>query len=275
MKEQHKVILSVFTFLILLTTVATLVILGILQSWAIYIGSLGWIAHGIFFLLFVMTALPFGWGYAMFLQVLGFIYGWQGAITAQICTLLSGIISFYISRHCLQNYATKKVKTFKPKRKKLIDAARTTLSKGQGSTLLFFSVIRMTPALAYGWINGLCGALTEMNITTYVTTLMVGHQLDIWLNIFLGKIAREANDSIQKNNAVVANVTVGNATTPKEESDIEGTMLIVQIILAIFLLIATTFWAQTLMKKIIEETEDVENIQEKEKKENEEDTENN
>ena len=274
MKEQHKVILSVFTFLILLTTVATLVILGILQSWAIYIGSLGWIAHGIFFLLFVMTALPFGWGYAMFLQVLGFIYGWQGAITAQICTLLSGIISFYISRHCLQNYATKKVKTFKPKRKKLIDAARTTLSKGQGSTLLFFSVIRMTPALAYGWINGLCGALTEMNITTYVTTLMVGHQLDIWLNIFLGKIAREANDAIQKNNAVVANVT-GNATTPKEESDIEGTMLIVQIILAIFLLIATTFWAQTLMKKIIEETEDVENIQEKEKKENEEDMENN
>ena len=265
MHETTKAKLSIFAFVLLLATIIVLIATGILKTWALQLGALGLSAHFIFFFLFLLTGQPFGWGYSMFTQICGFVFGWQGLITAECGTLVGGLLGFYTSKRCLKTWATKKIQQFPARSKRLVDAARRSLSQGQGS-FMFFTVIRMTPALTFGWVNGLCGGATEMPLYLYIATLVVGTQMDMILNIFIGTVAREANDAVDtaynvENAAENENLRQNNSVVTPSSSlasagstnQIEGVVLSVQIVLAFLLLIGTTWWSRYLLKKIVEQ----------------------
>jgi uncharacterized membrane protein YdjX (TVP38/TMEM64 family) len=258
MQEKIKIALSVVGFIILFTTIGVLVASGLLQSWAISIGQLGIWAHLIFVLFFFQTGLPFGWGYAMFIQIVGFVFGWFGLVTAEIGMLCGGIAGFFTSRYCLRNWALRKIETFPVERRRIVDEARNTLSQG-GRSVLFFSVIRNTPALTFGWVNGLCGALTDMSLSLYILTLILGTQADLCLNIFIGTVARElatynTADSKKAGNFTSTQNSTRNSTiisVAGNVQNLEQTVLTIQILLAVLLFVASTIWSRWLLKNMI------------------------
>ena len=99
-----------------------------------------------------------------------------------------------------------------------------------------FSVLRTTPALTFGWVNCLCGALTYMRMTYFLFTTIIGSQFDLVMNVYLGVLIRETSDAM-------------NSSTP-------NTVIIsVQIILSILLLITTTMWGRWLLHNLGQTTE--------------------
>jgi uncharacterized membrane protein YdjX (TVP38/TMEM64 family) len=254
-KDQMKTAGALLLFLLLLGTLGALIITGIFQEFSINIGKLGFIAHVIFLLFFIQAGCVFGWGYAVTVQILGYVFGWKGLITSEIGTFLGGVLGFVTSRYCLKQWSLTKIQALSEHKQQLITIARKQISNGRTS-IIFFSMIRMTPVLTFGFVNALCGALTEMNYTLYMFTLMVGHQMDIMVYTFVGLTLRQAMDLRGGAGGDGGGGGGGtNMTSPSSSmngsSDVEEISLIIRIVLAIFLLIGTTLWSRYLLKKII------------------------
>ena len=134
-----------------------------------------------------LSLFPLG-RYSVFIQTSGYVFGWVGLATSEVGTLLGGVVGFYLSRYWLKAWAQDKIKSFHPNHRKLITIARQSMSSGRGS-IFFFSSIRMTPALTFGWVNGLCGAMTEMKLGLYMWVLT------IFFSFFLLAAALDHTDS--------------------------------------------------------------------------------
>ena len=255
-KDQMKTAGALLLFLLLLATLGILTITGIFQEFSVNVGKLGVIAHVIFLLFFIQAGCVFGWGYAVTVQILGYVFGWKGLITSEIGTFMGGLLGFVTSRYCLKQWSLTKIQALSEHKQQLITIARKQISNGRTS-IVFFSMIRMTPVLTFGFVNALCGALTEMNYTLYMFTLMVGHQMDIIVYTFVGLTLRQAMDLRGGAGGDGGGGGGGgtNMTSPSSSmngsSDVEEISLIIRIVLAIFLLIGTTLWSRYLLKKII------------------------
>jgi uncharacterized membrane protein YdjX (TVP38/TMEM64 family) len=233
-----KQIVSLLGFIILIATTITLFSLGYIQEWALFVGNLHIWGHVIFILFFLVCGQPFGWGYVIFIQTAGFVYGWFGIITVEIGTILGALLGFLTSRYCLKQWSERKIDSFPESRRNIITAAQKAISKGTGSCL-FFTLLRTTPALTFGWVNCLCGALTNMSIYLFVSVTVIGTQFDIIMNIYLGIVIRELSS--------YSDLDDGTATY----------VMIVQIVLTVILLIGTTLWGRYFLKRVL--AEDVEN----------------
>lgn len=225
-------ICSTVVFLTLIGTMIALFSMGYLQTWAIAVGDLQMWGHCIFILFFIISGLPFGWGFTIFVQTTGFVYGWIGLITAEVGCLLGSIVGFVTSRYCLRKWSLRQIEKLPEAHQHHLTTARNAVSQGV-SPCLFFSALRTTPALTFGWVNSLC-ALTDMRLPYFLLTTIIGSQLDLVLNIYLGKLMRETSEVIGTNST---------STTTAE-------VLSIQIVLTILLLIGTTMWGRRLLNKI-------------------------
>jgi uncharacterized membrane protein YdjX (TVP38/TMEM64 family) len=256
-KEKIQTLGSILVFLILIGTLGTLIITGTFQEWSISISNLGVVAHVIFLLFFIQAGLVFGWGYAVTVQILGYVFGWYGIITSEIGTLIGGLVGFITSRYCLKQWSLKKINSFSANKKQIITIARKQMSNGTTS-IIFFSMIRMTPVLTFGFINAACGALTEMNYPLYIVTLMIGHQMDVIVYTFVGLTIREAVDIAGSGSGSGSGINSTNITSPSSSvSNVEEISLYIRIVLAIALLIGTTVWSHYLLKKIIKDNNQI------------------
>jgi uncharacterized membrane protein YdjX (TVP38/TMEM64 family) len=233
-----KQIVSLLGVIILIATTITLFTLGYIQEWALFVGNLHIWGHVIFILFFLVCGQPFGWGYVIFIQTAGFVYGWFGIITVEIGTILGALLGFLTSRYCLKQWSERKIDSFPESRRNIITAAQKAISKGTGSCL-FFTLLRTTPALTFGWVNCL-GALTEMPLWLFVISTFIGTQFDIIMNIYLGITIQELSSYSDVNDGTTMYV------------------MIIQIVLTVFLLIGTTFWGRYILKKVL--AENVENL---------------
>lgn len=248
-KDRIKTAGALLLFLLLIGTLGTLIITGVFQEFSINIGKLGFVAHVIFLLFFIQAGCVFGWGYAVTVQILGYVFGWKGLITSEIGTLIGGLLGFVTSRYCLKQWSLTKIRALSENKQQLITIARKQISQGRTS-VIFFSMIRMTPVLTFGFVNALCGALTEMNCTLYMFTLMIGHQMDIIVYTFVGLTLRQAVDIGGAGAGGGTNITSPSSSL-NSSSGVEEISIIIRIVLAIFLLIGTTLWSRYLLKKII------------------------
>ena len=258
--DRFPVFISVLCFLLVAGSIAALFLLGYLHTWALAVEKLPWIwGQLIFLLFFIESGQPFGWGCSLFQQLSGFIFGWPGLLTTEFGMIIAGTLGFLSSRYCLRKWALGKIHTFPPKTRKVVDAAQKTLSAGK-SSLLFFTSIRMTPALTYGWTNGICGAMTDMNIGLYLTTMVLGIQMSCVVQTYLGVVLRQFSDAVAKGDTDDPSVTTRNVSqqnisisTPSSGNikDVQTIVLIVQIIMAIILLIMSTLWSRHVFKKVL------------------------
>ena len=203
------------------------------------------------------------------IQTSGFIFGWYGLISAEIGTLLGGILGFYTSRYCCRDCVVRKTETFTSKTRRVVTAAREMLSKNDdGKVIIFFTALRVTPALTFGWCNGIAGALTDMNLCLLVLTLMLGNQMDLVVNHYLGLVLRQASNSAVAAAAAAAapspsgfSNTSAVAFSPSSADQVAANnasniALVIQISAAVLLLIGTSLWSHYVLVKVLQETDE-------------------
>lgn len=115
----------------------------------------------------------------------------------------------------------------------------------------------MTPALTFGWVNGLCGAMTDMKLGLYMLTLMMGNQVDLVLQTYIGITIREATDAAIEaslsetelteafNSSQVGGMGPSSSfNTQVDNSNLETVSLVLRIALATLLVIGSTLWSR-------------------------------
>jgi len=258
--EKGRLIASVLCYLLLLSIITALVISGILQTWALAVSDLGLLAHFIFICFYLVVGQPVGWGYSLIIQMSGFIFGWYGLISAEIGTLLGGVLGFYTSRYCCRDWAVRKTETFTSKTRRVVTAVREMLSKNDdGKVIIFFTALRVTPALTFGWCNGIAGALTDMNLCLLVLTLMLGNQMDLVLNHYLGLVLRQTSNAAAPSLSDFSNtsaVAFSPSSARQAANNASNIALVIQISAAVLLLFGTSLWSHYVLVKVLQETEE-------------------
>ena len=61
----------------------------------------------------------------------------------------------------MQQWVEAKIDRLTEKTQRIVQIAQAKISRGQGG-IFFFTLVRMTPLVTFGWANGIAGGLTEM-----------------------------------------------------------------------------------------------------------------
>ena len=245
----------VLLYFVILCAVATCVYLGYFAALGILIAELGVAGHALFLCLVALTGQPWMWGYAVTIQTSAFAYGWVSLVTMEIGSFLGATLGFIVSRRCLRRWVQARAAHFSGRTRRIVNISQTKVSKGKGG-VFFFSLMRMTPLVAFGWANGIAGGMTDMEWDVFVPMTLIGSQLDLILNSYIGVVFRELvdrTDSLENNgdtsslpssfdnSTVRNNVTSPSATGSLLGGDPIGTItLILQVALCVLLFVCST-----------------------------------
>ena len=113
-------------------------------------------AHFIFFGLFLYTGLFFGYGWSFFIISSGYTLGWSAVITANLGTVVGGIIGFVSSRRCMRSAVERKVKSFPGSWSRRIKFFTGEIERSTVAYLLVSGTMRNSNMLTFGMCNGMC-----------------------------------------------------------------------------------------------------------------------
>ncbi len=269
--------LLAFAYCALLGSIITLVATGHFQALALSIGEFGAWGHVLFAALVCFTGQPFAWGFSMVVQTAAFTYGWWALPTMEAGAILGAVLGFLSTRRCLRGWVVRKVAEFPEEQRELIEAAQQGASRGLRA-VVFFASVRLTPLLTFGWANAFAGALTDMGWGVFMSMTVIGIQVDLVLNTYIGTLVREVSDAaaaadeevmgsaaaaFNGGNNSSSNSTRGGAggasalqssTDASGDAETAGTIaLVFQVVFAVLLLIGTTLWSRALLRKILRE----------------------
>jgi len=234
----------IVTFLTLFFTVIVLTATGYLQMAAdmlkIHVGV--W-AHFIFFGLFLYTGLFFGYGWSFFIISSGYTLGWSAVITANLGTVVGGIIGFVSSRRCMRSAVERKVKSFPGSWSRRIKFFTGEIERSTVAYLLVSGTMRNSNMLTFGMCNAFDGAMTNVSLCACVLCLLVTSQHIIVLDVYIGTLVDDfANPTAG---------TSGNGTSisPEEEAA-RRTLLIVQIAIIVSFLVLVTCLARCRLRRL-------------------------
>ena len=123
----------------------------------------------------------------------------------------------------------------------------------------------MTPLVTFGWANGIAGGLTEMQWDVFIPMTLLGCQLDLILNTYIGISVREINDRIAASadgGGADEAQSLGNGTTgsnssasvsPSDEDPLTQILPLLQIALCILMFCCTTLYGRRVLKKLVQE----------------------
>jgi uncharacterized membrane protein YdjX (TVP38/TMEM64 family) len=227
-------------FVVAFTTVTYLAIAGYVERALAGLTDLGVTGHVIMVLLFVLTGLPFLSGYTVLLLVAGYMYGWAGSLaTCQIGTLLGALVGFWSTRRCGRGAMQRRVDALRGHRKELVRAFLESLAGRY--RVVFWMGLRLTPITAFGWINGLAGALTDISLAEHLIMTAVSVQPDVLVKTFAGASLRGLVDLTTSNQTL----TEASATHPANV-----TQFIVQLVLSGVLVLGSACWGHMIMRAV-------------------------
>ena len=113
-------------------------------------------AHAIFFGLFLYTGLFFGYGWSFFIISSGYTLGWWAVVTANVGTLLGGILGFVSSRRCMRGAVERKVKSLPGTWSRRIGFFQSEIERSTVAYLLVSGTMRNSNLLTFGMANGEC-----------------------------------------------------------------------------------------------------------------------
>ena len=277
-----------FAYCALLGSIIALVATGHFHALALSIGEFGAWGHVLFAALVVFTGQPFAWGFSMVIQTAAFTYGWWSLPTMEAGAIVGAVLGFLSTHWCLRGWVVRKVAELPEKQRELIEAAEQGASRGPRA-VLFFASVRLTPLLTFGWANAFAGALTDMGWGVFMSMTVIGIQVDLVLNTYIGTVVREVSDAAtpgdeeaagswavaaaaegvssaggsknsSRNNNSTAEGLAGSASA-QLSADATGAesattiALVFQVVFAVLLLIGTTLWSRALLRKILREHE--------------------
>lgn len=178
-------------FVVCLAGGMAFVSLGYLQRLTEWIGTLGMWGHAIIVLLLALMGLPFAWGFSVTLACAGYLYGWAAVPACEVGCLAGAMLGFALSRRTLKASVRRQIASLPSKRREQVRALLGGLTRPRAG-LLLFAALRMTPLLAFGWVNGIAGALTELPAPLFALSTLLGVQMDICTRIYLGNALRHA-----------------------------------------------------------------------------------
>mgnify|MGYP003953477365 CR=1 FL=1 len=264
-------------YCVILGAVASCVYLGYFAALGLLIALVGWAGHVLFLCLVALTGQPWMWGYAVTIQTSAFAYGWVSLVAMELGSFLGASLGFIASRRCLRRWVQAQAAPFSGRTRRIIDISQTKVSKGREG-VFFFTLVRMTPLVAFGWANGIAGGLTDMQWGVFVPMTLLGSQLDLILNSYIGIVFRELVDrtsALEKsgdasgslssssfgNGTASSNVTAPSATVSLLEEDPVGTIaLLLQVMLCVLLFICSTLYGRHVLKKIVREEMEKERV---------------
>ena len=264
---------AALSYILVLGTVAACVYLGYLQQLALLIAKLGVVGHILFFCLVVLTGQPWMWGYAVVIQTSAFAYGWVSLLTMEFGSFTGAVLGFIASKRCLHSWVKEKIDaSFDDKTKRVIAVAQTKTTKGHNG-IFFFSLVRMVPLVTFGWANGIAGGMTDMDWDVFIVMTLIGSQMDLILNTYIGTIVRGLSvpSDSELTGETISSVKNFNYSTPSpssfganestlthkhnDQDRVNFISLIIQIVLCVLLFACVTIYGRHVLQGIVQDEE--------------------
>jgi len=218
----------------------------VVEQMAESLGEAGFAGHLLFVALLTACGVPVAWGFSVILAAAGYVYGWAAMPACEVGTVSGALFGFYVSRFTMKTAVKRQVGALSHQRRAQVHALLAGLTTRETGFVLFASM-RMTPILAYGWVNGIAGALTDMPVGLYFTSTLVGTQMDIVSRIYLGTAIRTLTDTSS------SNVTLANAVLPDDPSAIP--MLVVQIVAMLLVIIVPSVIGNRILRRLLRKSQ--------------------
>ena len=251
--------LAALGFVVVLGGLAALTATGYTQALVDEVGKLGPVGGNVVFVaLLVFTGLPFGWGFAVVLTSVGYLYGWYGMATNEGGAFLGAMAGFAFSRWGCRGWVQRQIGRLSPKRRRQAKVLTTGVLRGRAG-VLFLASLRVTPVFAFGWINGIAGAATDMSIYLYALSTVLGMQVDVVIYTNAGRVLRLATNAARlllAGGGVNNGTSAANGTLAGGEDDGSNAMLIVQIVVSVLLVVGATLYGRFLLKRAMAKADD-------------------
>lgn len=146
--------------------------------------------HLLFFLMFLFVGLPFGYNWSTTCILCGFAYGWMALIDAYLGTVISSLVSYYISRWWFRDCIASRIERLGPKKRLYLLGMKAVMESDRGGCLAL-SVLRGNPVLTFGMYNGFVGALVSVSQFRLVVTTILGMSYSTITCVYLGVLVKQ------------------------------------------------------------------------------------
>jgi len=164
---------------------------GVLREICQNAADLGPPGH-IIIILYLLVAMPFGWGYGLLIVAGGFSFGWAGLISGEIGTVLGTSLCYWGTRKFFSDWVKMKMKSLKTETQKVLLSIELAVKTGKGSLGMQIGM-RANPVLPFGWTNAILG-IWEIPFHHFVLSSTLGCQLDLLMKTNVGVLLKTVDD---------------------------------------------------------------------------------
>lgn len=162
-----------------------------LVAFSEFVEDTGPVGHVIFFAIFMFVGLPFGYNWSTVVLLVAFAYGWSSLIDVNLGTGISALANYHSSRLFLAKCVNRRMKALGPKKRLYLQAAKHVIENHKAGYLMLL-LLRMQPVLPFGMANTFLGALCRLGPLKYLSSTMLGTQIDIVKLISIAVMVRGA-----------------------------------------------------------------------------------